>query len=186
MEMGQRIKERRLAMGYTQEELACKLGLQKSAIAKYENGRVENIKRTVILKMATILECSPTYLMGWDIHESCIERIKSTCIEKNIPLSKLEKDLGFVSGYISQSRSTTLPMDKLQKISGYLGKPVDYFISEEETEASQSKAIPKEFEDVMLKYQFIAEHSPKGKEAVDYTLNREYDLAKMIYSKIIS
>lgn len=61
-----RIKERRLAMDYTQEELANKLGLQKSAIAKYENGRVENIKRSVIQKMATILECTPSYLMGWD------------------------------------------------------------------------------------------------------------------------
>ena len=66
MEMSQRIKERRLAMGYTQEELAEKLGLQKSAIAKYENGRVENIKRSIILKMANILECTPTYLMGWE------------------------------------------------------------------------------------------------------------------------
>lgn len=66
MDMADRIKERRLAMGYTQEELAQKLGLQKSAIAKYENGRVENIKRTVILNMANILETSPAYLMGWE------------------------------------------------------------------------------------------------------------------------
>ncbi len=66
MSMSQRIKERRQYMGYTQEELADKLGLQKSAIAKYENGRVENIKRSVICNMATILECSPTYLLGFD------------------------------------------------------------------------------------------------------------------------
>ena len=66
MDMAARIKERRLAMDYTQEELASKLGLQKSAIAKYENGRVENIKRSIIQKMASILECSPSYLMGWD------------------------------------------------------------------------------------------------------------------------
>ncbi|MEE1443236.1 MAG: XRE family transcriptional regulator [Blautia sp.] len=66
MEMGERIKERRLAMNFTQEELAQKLGLQKSAIAKYENGRVENIKRSVISKMADILECTPSYLMGWE------------------------------------------------------------------------------------------------------------------------
>lgn len=65
MQMSERIKERRLAMGFTQEELASKLGLQKSAIAKYENGRVENIKRSVISKMAEILECKPAYLMGW-------------------------------------------------------------------------------------------------------------------------
>ena len=65
MGMAGRIKERRLIMNYTQEELAGKLGLQKSAIAKYENGRVENIKRSIIANMANILECSPAYLMDW-------------------------------------------------------------------------------------------------------------------------
>lgn len=65
MEMNGRIKERRIAMGYTQEELATMLGLQKSAIAKYESGRVENIKRSVIKKMSEILNCQPCYLLGW-------------------------------------------------------------------------------------------------------------------------
>lgn len=72
MGMAEIIKERRLAMGYTQEELAQRLGLQKSAIAKYENGRVENIKRSIIGEMAKILECSPAYLMGWDNNVSPI------------------------------------------------------------------------------------------------------------------
>ena len=66
MNMSDRIKERRIKMSLTQEELGAKLGLQKSAIAKYENGRVENIKRSVIQKMADVLDCSPAYLMGWD------------------------------------------------------------------------------------------------------------------------
>ena len=56
MGMADKIKERRIAMGLTQEELGQKLGVQKSAIAKYENGRVKNIKRSVILKMAEILQ----------------------------------------------------------------------------------------------------------------------------------
>ena len=66
MTMAERIKERRKAMNLTQEELAERLGLQKSAIAKYENGRVQNIKRPVIAMMAKILDCSPAYLMGFD------------------------------------------------------------------------------------------------------------------------
>lgn len=66
MGMAERIKERRTFMGFTQEELGEKLGLQKSAIAKYENGRVENIKRSVIADMAKILECSPCYLLDWE------------------------------------------------------------------------------------------------------------------------
>ncbi|WP_270390494.1 helix-turn-helix domain-containing protein [Blautia massiliensis (ex Durand et al. 2017)] len=64
--MAQRIKACRLQYNMTQEELASKLGLKKSAIAKYENGRVENIKRTTIEEMARIFNCNPSYLMGWD------------------------------------------------------------------------------------------------------------------------
>lgn len=66
MGMAERIKEKRIESGLTQEELGEKLGLQKSAIAKYENGRVENIKRSVIADMAKIFNCSPTYLMDFD------------------------------------------------------------------------------------------------------------------------
>ena len=76
MGMADRIKKRRIAMNYTQEELAQKLGLQKSAIAKYENGRVENIKRSIIARMAELLECSPAYLMGWE--DDCTVHSKSS------------------------------------------------------------------------------------------------------------
>ena len=65
--MGKRIKELRKENNLTQQELAEKLGLQKSAIAKYENGRVSNIKRDVIEKMANIFSVSPSYLL--DIEE---------------------------------------------------------------------------------------------------------------------
>lgn len=64
--MAKRIRECRTQKQLTQEELANKLGLKKSAIAKYENGRVENIKRTTIEEMANIFGCKPSYLMGWD------------------------------------------------------------------------------------------------------------------------
>jgi SOS-response transcriptional repressors (recA-mediated autopeptidases) len=77
MEMNQRIKERRLALNMTQEELAHKLGMQKSAIAKYESGRVENIKRSVLAKMAELLECSPAYLMGWDDEQSALPQFSN-------------------------------------------------------------------------------------------------------------
>ena len=64
--MASRIKKCRLENNLTQEERAAKLGLKKSAVAKYENGRVENIKRSTIEEMARIFDCTPSYLMGWD------------------------------------------------------------------------------------------------------------------------
>ena len=56
MEIGQKIKQARIAKGLTQEELGSIVGLQKSAIAKYENGRVVNIKRSTLQKLAQALD----------------------------------------------------------------------------------------------------------------------------------
>lgn len=55
MDIGQKIRDARLARGMTQEELGDLVGLQKSAIAKYETGRVVNIKRSTMQKLAKAL-----------------------------------------------------------------------------------------------------------------------------------
>ena len=54
MEIGERIRRLRKDRHMTQEELAHMLGLQKSAIAKYEKGRVSNIKKATLLKLSLI------------------------------------------------------------------------------------------------------------------------------------
>ena len=69
MSMAERIKELRLSAGLTQEELGEKIGLQKSAIAKYENGRVENIKRSTIQALADLFGVKPSYILGFDEDE---------------------------------------------------------------------------------------------------------------------
>lgn len=56
MNIGQKIKEARLAKGLTQDELGAIVGVQNSAIAKYENGRVVNIKRSTLQKLAKALD----------------------------------------------------------------------------------------------------------------------------------
>lgn len=56
MELGKLIKDARLAKGLTQEELGNLVGVQKSAIAKYENGRVVNIKRSTLQGLAKALD----------------------------------------------------------------------------------------------------------------------------------
>lgn len=66
MDIGLTIKNLRKEKGLTQEELAEKLGLQKSAIAKYENGRVSNIKRTTLQKMVEVFNCNPAVLLGYE------------------------------------------------------------------------------------------------------------------------
>lgn len=64
MEIGKLIKEARLAKGLTQEELGGIVGVQKSAIAKYENGRVVNIKRSTLQKLAIALDLKGSDLIA--------------------------------------------------------------------------------------------------------------------------
>lgn len=52
-----------MAKGMTQEELGKILGVQKSAIAKYESGRVVNIKRTILKKISDVLDIRPIELI---------------------------------------------------------------------------------------------------------------------------
>lgn len=62
--IGKIIKDARLKKGYTQEELAAKVGVQKSAIAKWENGRVSEIKRSNLKALAVALELNPNTLLS--------------------------------------------------------------------------------------------------------------------------
>lgn len=66
MDMAKIIKQLRLEKGLTQEELGKVIGVQKSAIRKYESGAVENMKRSSIQKLANFFGVSPSYLMGLD------------------------------------------------------------------------------------------------------------------------
>lgn len=66
MTMAERIRMLRLQKNLTQEELGKVLGVQKSAIRKYESGMVENIPRSSIKKMADVFGVAPSYLMGWE------------------------------------------------------------------------------------------------------------------------
>ena len=63
MEIGQKIKEARNIKGLTQQELGDLVGVQKSAIAKYESGRVVNIKRSTLQKIASALDLRPSELV---------------------------------------------------------------------------------------------------------------------------
>lgn len=111
MTTAERIKEKRLALGLTQEELGEKLGLQKSAIAKYENGRVENIKKSVLLKMAEELNCSLSYLMGLEEEENKPCEIGKRIKNRREELKITQEELAYKVGYKSRSSINKIEID---------------------------------------------------------------------------
>ena len=59
-----------------------------------------------------------------------IELIKSILKERNIPMSKLEQDLGFSNGFISKERKrSNIDAERLYRIAKYLGVSVEYLIT---------------------------------------------------------
>lgn len=80
-----------------------------------------------------------------------VERVKNICKEKQIPVSKLEKDLGYANGYIGQLKKGTLPDDRLRAIadylhvtSEYLSTGIDKAESFEDYSASSSESVEEE------------------------------------------
>lgn len=63
MNIGEKIRQARISKGMTQEELGKALGVQNSAIAKYEKGRVVNIKRSTLKKISDVLGIAPSELI---------------------------------------------------------------------------------------------------------------------------
>ena len=65
MRIGERIKQRRLELGYTADTLAKMLNKNRATIYRYENGDIENMPIDVLEPLAKALNTTPAYLMGW-------------------------------------------------------------------------------------------------------------------------
>lgn len=63
MTTAEKIKQLRLQKGLSQEALGSMIGVKKAAINKYETGRVVNIKRTTLKRLADVLGVTPADLL---------------------------------------------------------------------------------------------------------------------------
>ena len=66
MTTGQRMKNRRKAIGLSAERVADILGLSPATIYRYENGGIEKVPGDLLAPIAAALQTTPGYLMGWE------------------------------------------------------------------------------------------------------------------------
>ena len=108
MTVGERIKERRIELGLSQEEVALKAGYKsRSSINKIEKSR--DLPLPKVEKVSKILNCTPTYLLGWEDDVSqmktdiiaiiATDDLLMKCNEKMVLLDndKKEKVLEFIN-----------------------------------------------------------------------------------------
>ena len=89
MDLGERVKSRREEIGWTQEELAKRMGYSsRVSINKIEKGRP--VTQKIIVRLAEALDTSPAWLMGWD--EASEQDIKNSDAKADITNRILEDD----------------------------------------------------------------------------------------------
>lgn len=65
MTIGEMLKERRLSLGLTLEQVGEHLGVNKATVQRYETGDLD-IRRTTAIKLAEIYSTTPAAIMGWE------------------------------------------------------------------------------------------------------------------------
>lgn len=61
-----RIKKRRLELEYSFQDLANKTNMSKSTLQRYETGAIKNLPLDKLEVLASALQTTPAYLMGWE------------------------------------------------------------------------------------------------------------------------
>lgn len=115
-----------------------------------------------------------------------VERVKAICKERKIPISKIEKDLGYANGYIGQLRKGVFPANRLQDISEYLGVSTEYLLNGDDGKTEKkyylndetAEMAQKLFENRDLRVLFDA-----AKDATPEDLKTTYDMLMALKRK---
>lgn len=87
----QRLKSRRKELRMTLEDVGNALGVTRVAVSRWENGLINNISIEKIEKIAEVLQCPPSYLMGWADSIEGDSKTVPDSISKAITLMELLK-----------------------------------------------------------------------------------------------
>lgn len=117
MTIGERIKQRRIELGLSQEDLAKKMGYStRNAIYQFE--KKDNMKLSLIQKFADALDCTPSFLMGWEDEDGNAVNI-SFDVKLEFDPSAYRKD--FLQRAVSYySKINRLPPEYQTELENYL------------------------------------------------------------------
>lgn len=105
--IGKLIKQRRLELGLTQEELAQRLGYKhKSAVNKLEMNK-NDVNQTKLIKIAQALECSPLYFVEDVKHDTPLPEDVLAYAEKlsRLPPDKLDNAMKYIDFLSKEEQS---------------------------------------------------------------------------------
>ncbi len=170
MTVGDRIKKLREKRGINQIDFATKIDVSKQTLYKYENNIITNIPSNKIESAAKILNCSPSYLMGW-------ENTKIDNISQNID-TEMSKYINKLKKLNSENKNT------IYNIIDFLFEKQKYTNHDFKNDELTATLSYKEYftkEDINEAKDYI---SKKNIAAFDFELNDEtiLEIANILYT----
>ncbi len=89
----ERIKERRLELEMSYQDLSDATGISKSTLQRYETGYIKKVPINQIEVLAKALHTTPSYLMGWDNNNTKATSVTLTPRDERQIAADLEKML---------------------------------------------------------------------------------------------
>ncbi|MBT0944463.1 helix-turn-helix domain-containing protein [Streptococcus lutetiensis] len=107
MDIGAKLKQRRLDEKMSAEELAKRLGVSKTTIYRYEKGEIAKVPTETLEKISKILNTSPAYFMDWsDIPNNTKSDI--VVIYDKLNQTRQEKVLNFASDQLAEQEQENI------------------------------------------------------------------------------
>ena len=116
--IGNRIKNRRKELKMNADELAQRIGKDRSTIYRYEKGDIENLPIDLLEPLAKALETTPQHLMGWD-HEQ-IDALSEIEKDKNEYIDAMEQEMKLLMEEFGELQLTKEEMQEVFDYAKYI------------------------------------------------------------------
>ena len=118
MNIGDRIKQRRLELGLSVDELAEKIKKNRATIYRYENNEIENLPVSALEPLANALLTTPAAVMGWSTENYTLGSelqniLHEISVEIDVPYEKIKND--FISYCPNKNNPQILDKENLKK-----------------------------------------------------------------------
>lgn len=126
MQIGQKIKELRKKQNMSVEELANKLGKNRTTVYRYEKGDIGNLPIDVLEPLAKALNTTPAYLMGWEeeLNKDTVtigELLKLMRTQRHMSIEEYSREIGVPPNDLRmyESGEKYIPLSVIRAIAEY-------------------------------------------------------------------
>lgn len=134
MTIGAKIKFLRKQLGMSVDDLANKLGKNRATIYRYEKGDIGNLPLDVLEPLATALETTPAYLMGWEDNSNkdtatVGELLKMLRTQRNLSIEEYSKEIGIPANDLRmyESGEKYIPLSVIRTFAEYYRLSMESF-----------------------------------------------------------